>query len=205
MRNLVWILIMTVTAAGAQTKMSAAEADQFKAAVRARAAETQTITSDFVQYQHIEFITEDVESSGKMAFKSPNMVKWEYLQPDPYSILFKDEKLYTNQNGKKSAMDMGSNKIFKQLNQLITASIKGDMFDAKEFTISYLKAEGNSEVHFMPVDAQFAEFIKAIHLTFNAKGEVIQVKMVEASEDYTMIVFSNRKTNQTLSDGVFAQ
>ena len=100
---------------------------------------------------------------------------------------------------------MGSNKIFKQLNQLITASIKGDMFDAKEFTISYLKAEGNSEVHFIPVDAQFAEFIKAIHLTFNAKGEVMQVKMVEASEDYTMIVFSNRKTNQTLSDGVFAQ
>lgn len=191
--------------ANAQTKMTPSEADALKINVKTLADATRTITSDFVQYQHIEFITEDIESSGTMAFKSPNMVKWAYEKPDVYSYIFKNEKLYINNNGHKSDMDMGSNQVFKQLNQLITASIKGDMFDEEEFTISYFKKNSDSEVHFIPADEQFSEFIKAIHITFGVQGEVKEVKMVEPSEDYTKIVFKNRIANQPLSDAVFVQ
>jgi len=189
----------------AQTKMSTAEANTLKATVKALSDETQTITADFVQYKHLDFLSNDIESNGKLAFKSPSMVKWEYVKPFAYSVLFKNEILFINDDGNKSNMDMGSNKIFKQLNQLITASIKGDMFDASEFEVSYFKTNGNSEVHFNPKDKQFAEFIKSFHITFNTKGEVQEVKMIEPSDDYTQIVFSNRTTNQTLSDAVFAQ
>ena len=42
----------------------------------------------------------------------------------------------------------------------------------------------------MPKDAQFAEFIKAFHLTFNPAGRSHRVKMIEPSDDYTQIVFS---------------
>mgnify|MGYP000580841620 CR=1 FL=1 len=166
---------------------------------------TKTITADFTQYKHLDFLSNDIESSGKLAFKAPNMVKWEYVKPFAYSVLFKNETLFINDNGNKSDMDLGSNKLFKQLNQLITASIKGDMFDASEFEVSYFVMDRNSEVHFNPKDKQFAEFIKSFHITFNTKGEVQEVKMIEPSEDYTKIVFSNRTTNQPISDAVFAQ
>ena len=101
-------------------------------------------------------------------------------------------------------MDIGSNKLFKQLNQLIADSIKGDLFDAEEFDISYYNKEEDSEVYFAPKDKNFAKYIKAFHLTFNKKGEVIEVKMVEPSNDYTQVVFENRKVNQTLPDALFA-
>ncbi len=205
MRKLVYILFFMVLASNAQTKMSTSEASALKATVKALSDETETITADFVQYKHLDFLSSDIESKGKLAFKSPSMVKWEYVKPFAYSVLFKNETLFINDNGNKSDMDMGSNKIFKQLNQLITASIKGDMFDASEFEVSYFKKDGNSEVHFNPKDKQFAEFIKSFHITFNKKGEVQEVKMIEPSDDYTQIVFSNRTTNQPLSDAVFAQ
>ena len=205
MRKLVYILFFAVLAINAQTKMSNSEAIHLKSMVKKLSYETKTITADFVQYKHLDFLSNDIESNGKLAFKSPDMVKWEYVKPFAYSVLFKNETLYINDNGNKSDMDMGSNKIFKQLNQLITASIKGDMFDASEFEVFYFKTDGNNEVHFNPKDEQFAEFIKSFHITFNTKGEVQEVKMIEPSDDYTQIIFSNRTTNQPLSDAVFAQ
>ena len=189
----------------AQTKMSSEEAAALKTKVQALSASTETITSDFIQYKHLDFLSNDIESSGKLAFKSPERVKWEYTKPFAYSVIFKDESLFINNDGNKSAMDLASNKIFKQLNQLITASIKGDLFDAREFTVSYYRKDGKSEVHFDPTDPQFSEFIKSFRLTFNEKGEVREVKMIEPSEDYTHIIFSNRNSNQPLSDAIFIQ
>ena len=205
MRKVVYILFLNVLATSAQTKMSATEANTLKNTVKALSEKTETITSDFIQYKHLDFLSNNIKSEGKLAFKSPNVVKWEYVKPFAYSVLFKDEKLFINDNGNKSDMDMGSNKIFKQLNQLITASIKGDMFDSSEFDVLYFKNDTNSEVHFTPTDEQFSEYIKVFHINFNNKGEVQEVKMIEPSDDYTQIIFSNRNTNKPLSDEVFAQ
>lgn len=203
--NIYILLFLSISSLSAQTKMSVSEASALKVKVKSLAEITNTISSDFVQYKHLDFLSNDIKSEGKLAFKTPNSVKWEYVKPFKYSVLFKNETLFINDNGNKSAMDLGSNKIFKQLNQLITSSIKGDMFDASEFEVSYYKIGTKDEVHFNPKDPQFSEFIKSFHIIFSAKGEVEEVKMIEPSDDYTQIIFSNRTTNQPLSDAVFTQ
>lgn len=201
--SVIVLLLFGSTALSAQTKMTPVEANALKTNVKQQAEATETITSDFTQYKHLDFLSDDIESKGKLAFKAPDRVKWEYVEPFAYSIIFKNKTLYINDQGNKSNMDVGGNKIFTQLNQLITASIRGDLFDDDQFAISYFKQEGNSLVQFKPKDAQFAEFIKDFHLTFNTSGEVVEVKMIEPSDDYTLIVFSDRKTNQPLSDADF--
>ena len=134
-------------------------------------------------------------------------IRWNYHLTSLHSNkkTTKNHIAITFDDGNKSNLDMGSNKIFKQLNQLITASIKGDMFDASEFEVSYFKKDGKSEVHFKPKDEQFSEFIKSFHITFNTNGEVQKVKMIESSDDYTQIIFSNRTSNQSLPDATFTQ
>ncbi|VAW12972.1 FIG027190: Putative transmembrane protein [hydrothermal vent metagenome] len=204
MRSWLYLIFFLGIALNGQTRsMNEIEAKELKALVKTQADAAQTISSDFVQLKHLDFLSNDIESVGKLSFKAPNMVKWEYVKPFAYSVLFKNETLYINNEGDKSNVDIGSNKLFKQLNTLIANSIKGDMFDSNEFDISYFKKDGQSEVHFAPKDADFSEFIKAFHITFNKKGEVAEVKMVEPSGDYTQIIFSNRKVNKTLPDAVF--
>ncbi len=203
MRNLVYVFLFSFLAANAQTRMSDAEAVALQKLVKEQALSTQTISSDFTQYKHMDFLSNDIESSGKLSFKAPDLVKWEYLKPFVYSVLFKDEKLYINNEGDKSNVDLGSNKLFKQLGQLIADSIKGDMFDSHAFHIAYFKKEMGSEVHFAPKDPNFLRHIKEFQLNFNPKGEVTEIKMVEPSEDYTRIVLSDRKTNQSIADAVF--
>ncbi|EZH73608.1 cell envelope biogenesis protein LolA [Aquimarina atlantica] len=204
MPKIVYLLLFIVTTLSAQTEMSTIEANALKAKVKALATTTKTISSDFTQYKHMDFLSNDIITTGKLAFKTPNIVKWEYVEPFTYSVLFKNKTLYINNEGNKSNIDIGSSEQFKQLNKLIINSVKGDMFNDDEFSIGYYKNKGNSEVHFSPKDKKFEKFIKAFHITFNSKGDVIEVKMIEPSNDYTRIVFNNRVLNKPLSDEIFA-
>ena len=204
MHKLVYLLFFLVSACHAQTQMTDNEASALKAKVKVLATSTTTISSDFVQYKHLGFLDNDIETSGKLAFKTPDIVKWEYVKPFKYSVLFKNEKLFINDEGNKSDIDIGSNKMFKQLNKLIINSVKGDMFNEDEFNIYYYKTENNSLVYFNPKDQKFVKYIKTFHITFNENGDVIEVKMIEPSEDYTRIVFTNKVLNQTIDEAVFS-
>ncbi len=201
MKKLLYILFTIPIFAIAQNNMDVSEASALRSKVKSLAETTKTITADFVQYKHLDFLSNDIESKGKLSFKSPDLVKWAYIKPFEYSVLFKDDMLYINNEGNKSNVDIGSNKMFRQLNKLISASVTGDMFNSEEF---YFKTDSNSEVHFSPKDKKFAKYIKEFHIVYNSDAEVSEVKMVEPSNDYTHIIFSNRLTNQNLPDAVFA-
>ena len=126
MNKLFYILFFLASTVTAQTPMTLEEATSLKMKVQEQAQKTQTMTVDFVQLKHMDFLSNDIETSGNLALKQPNLVKWQYTAPFKYSILFKDNVLYINDDGKKSDVNMGSNKLFGQLNNLIVNSITGD-------------------------------------------------------------------------------
>ena len=190
-------------AAQSQTKMSKVESLALKAKVKTLAASTHSIYSDFVQYKHLDFLDNDIETHGNIAFKSPDLIKWEYVKPFKYSILFKGEKIHINDQGTKKEIDAGSNKMLKQLNKLIINSVKGDMFNEADFKIEYFNFNNSSVVYFSPKAKKIAKYFKAFHITFNDKGDVTEVKMIEPSLDYTKIVFRKKKLNQTLDNALF--
>ena len=203
MRNLVYLFLFLNVSIQSQTKMSTSEALTLKSIVKEQALTTKTIFSDFTQYKHLDFLSNDIITKGKLAFKTPNLVKWEYTEPYKYTVLFKNETLYINDEGKKNEVNIGSNKLFKQLNSLIINSIKGDMFDDEAFDITYYKTDKNSLVHFIPKDKKSSKYIDAFQITFNTKGDVLEVKMIEPSGDFTKIVFTNKELNKPLADAIF--
>ena len=203
MRKLVYLLLIVSTVVQAQNTLQSGEAEALKTKVRAKAKTTTTISSSFTQYKHLDFLTNDIITQGQLTFKSPNRIKWEYVDPFKYYVIFKDETLHINDNGKESDVNIGSSKLFKQLNQLIIKSIKGDMFDDQSFDISYYKKDDLIEVHFAIKDKKFSEYLKAFHILFNVEGDVEEVKMIEQSDDYTRIVFKDRILNKQVSDEVF--
>ncbi len=205
MHRLVYFILFIGFSFQAQTKMTPTEAQALKALVKAQAETTKTIISDFTQYKHLDFLSNDIVTKGNLHFKSPNLVRWSYSDPFKYSVIFKNETLFINDEGNKSEIDIGSSQMFKQLNKLIIKSVKGDMFDETEFDITYYKNNSKNQVEFKPKDANFSEFINSFYITFSSKGDVEQVKMIEPSGDYTKIVFSNRSLNSPVKDEIFNQ
>jgi outer membrane lipoprotein carrier protein len=188
-----------------ETAMNASEITSFKEKVIATAKTTQTIKTDFVQYKHLDFLANDVKTSGKMFFKAPNLVKWEYTNPYQYSVVFKEDQLLINDGGTKSEVDIGNSKLFKKLNQLIVNSVKGNMFNDADFTVSFFKSSKFNKVVFLPKDKKIAGYIASFELLFNKNdAQVYEVKMVEPSQDYTRIIFSNRTLNSPVNESVFS-
>lgn len=202
-RNICALLFLIVATLSGQTKMSASEIAEFKAQVQHRASEIQTISSEFVQYKHLAFLSNDIKTTGNLRFKSPSTIKWEYLEPFQYAVLFKNDHMYINDQGKKSNIDIGSNELFENLNTLIVNSIKGSMFDQEKFTIAYNKVEGGTKVNFIPKNEAFLKYIKSFEILFNEQFDVEIFKMIEPSDDYTKIEFKNKVINKPIGDEVF--
>ncbi len=184
--------------------MNSNEIQTFKEQVKAVSENTSSITSDFVQYKHLDFLENDIETFGKLTFKAPGLVKWEYTDPYQYSVIFKEDMLLVNDGGTKSNVEIGNSKLFKKLNEVIVASVKGDMFDAAEFEISYFKNNRINKAIFSPKDKKLARYIASVELSFDkVDGTVLEVKMIEPSSDFTRIIFSNRVQNIEVDDAVF--
>lgn len=187
-----------------EQKMADSEVIAFKNAVNAVAKNTKTLTTDFTQSKHMDFLSKDIETSGKMNFKTPNMLQWQYVKPYQYSIIFKNNKIFINDAGKKNNIDKGNSKMFDKLNKLIVGSVNGNMFDENEFTISYFKTKDFNITKLLPKDAALKKYVKQMELYFDKTGNTVsQVKMIEPSNDYTKIIFKNKVINAKIDDSVF--
>lgn len=188
-----------------ENELTANEIAELKAKVKKKSETIQTIKSDFIQYKHLDFLSNDIETKGKLTYKAPNLVKWEYTNPYKYSVIFKDNSLHINDDGKKNIVNIGSSKLFEKINILIIKSIRGDMFDTNEFDITYHKTKASYIVKFSLKDPDFKKVIKQFVLHFNKKNyDVAQVKMIEPSNDYTKIIFKNRVLNSTINNAIFS-
>lgn len=187
-----------------QTKLSASEEKAFKAKVQKTAENTKTIVSNFTQSKHLSVLDNEISSEGKLVFKAPNLVKWEYVKPYQNIAVFKDDQLLVTNEGKKDKIDLSSNKLFRSLNSLIVNSIKGDMFDESQFDLAYFKYDDAYLVRFVPKDNRMRKFIASFELKFsNTTAEVDEVKLIEPNDDYTLITFQNRKVNTTVTESDF--
>ncbi|MFC7357929.1 outer membrane lipoprotein carrier protein LolA [Jejudonia soesokkakensis] len=188
----------------AQKVLTKPEQETFKKDVEAVAKKTNTITSDFKQTKHIEVLDNEVVSHGKLFYKAPKHIRWEYTSPIHYKVIFKDDKLFVNNQGKRDEINLASNRIFKSFNTLIVNSVKGNMFDEEQFEIQYYLLENDYSATFSPKDKRLKKFIHSFVLQFDSKTkQVTEVKMIEPGGDYTLVVFKNRKDNIPVSDASF--
>ena len=186
-----------------EQKMSLPEINNFKTSVEKETKNIKTLKTDFIQYKHMDFLSKDIETSGKMAFRAPNVLNWQYTKPYQYSIVFKNNKIYINDQGNKSTVDAKS-KMFEKINKLIVGSVSGNMFDDKEFSITYFKTKEFCIAKLSPKTATVKKYIQQVDLYFPIHDlTVSQVKLVEPSGDFTRIIFKNKQINVKIDESVF--
>jgi len=198
------VFLMQGLVGHSQTQLSAKEQQVFKEQVQQTAQQTQSIVSDFEQIKYLSVLENTITSQGKLVFKAADNIRWEYTVPFKYYVVFKDDKMLVNNEGKTDNINLSSNKLFRSFNDLIVKSIKGDMFDNAQFDISYFKLKNGYLARFIPKEKRLKKYMAAFELTFTeTSAEVTQVKLIEPNEDYTQIIFKNRKTNTKVSATAF--
>lgn len=176
----------------------------FKTMVKKHTDTLRTIRSRFSQIKELSMMEDRMVSSGKLYYEKPDKVRWEYLDPFQHLILIRGEEMIVKGEDKKDRYDMGSNEMFRKMNELLVSSVNGKIFEKEDFERAYYQDENEYLAVLTPKEKSMKEFFQRILLYFSKTGkEVVKVEMVEGSGDSTTIEFKKKRINVPLPEDTF--
>lgn len=200
----IFIFLFSVMAFSQDVSLSDAEQARFMKEVAIKANDLESLSSDFTQTKFIQLMEDKAVSKGKLYYKAPNVLKWEYSSPYDYKILFRENQLHINDNGDKSVTNLKANKLMEKLVSLISGSVNGKLVaDYENFDVSFTRNGKSVSAHVIPKDPAIKQMFHEIIMVFNQENILNSVRLMEEGGDYTHIDFKNIKINSPLDDSVF--
>lgn len=198
------VILVLTNSVFAQDFSKVSDKTEFKSQLKSSSAKMNTITADFDQIKFLSFMEEEIKSSGIFYFSKPNKVRWEYLKPSAYYLIINENKIITFMNGKKSIVDASKNKTFSEINKIMLGSINGEIANHPDFESELFENATNYRLNLIPKSKALREVMNEIVIWFDKKDmSVGQIKMNEASGDYSFITLKNKKLNETFSNSLF--
>jgi len=180
------------------------DVDSFISKVKIYSAETFSIKSDFMQEKHLTILEEVLISEGHFTFQKENNVLWEYTHPIDYAIIVYDGKFIIRDVDKLSEFNIESNRMFKEINNMIITSVSGNFLNNSDFEVSYFENNDFYMVNLIPVRPEVKDMLSEIEIYFDKKDiSVSKVKFIEPGDDFTLIKFFNKEFNQPIPEQVF--
>jgi outer membrane lipoprotein-sorting protein len=193
----------TLYAQGRYSEMK--DPSRFREQFEAAAQKTRTIEADFVQEKNLSVLSEKIITKGRFLFRKENKLRWEYTEPFRYLIILNNGRIMTQDETKKSTLDVRNNKMFAEVNSIILGSVQGNLFsDGKKFLPAFFESKGSYLVKLKPLTPNLKEFLSEIRIYLDAADfTVTRLEMQEPSGDYTKIDFTGKKINTAIPDERF--
>lgn len=168
------------------------------------AAKVQSLESDFVQEKTLFALTEKITSHGKFWFKRDSKIRMDYVAPFDYKMIINGSRMYVRDGQKESQVNIRSNKLFQQVNQIMISCMQGTVLENKEFNTRIFENGPNLLMELTPVGGNLKQLFEAILLTIEKKdSSPVAIQLNESSGDTTLITLSNKKVNGVLRDEIF--
>ena len=196
---------MTALAAAAQVS-GIADMQKFESRLKETSDKLTSIESDFLQVKHLDMFDEDVTSKGKFYYLKDNKISLDYSQPLSYLIVINGSRLKIVADGKKSVMQLNTNKMMNEMQDMITACMVGDLNRMNEsYNLKYQEDNNQYIISITPRSKQVKDYVSAIEIRLSkADMSVDQLRMYENEADYTDYKFSNKRFNQLKDESRFA-
>lgn len=199
-----FLLLFLPVACFSQTFKNVKDTSALKLKIENMSKATTSIESDFLQEKNLSVLSEKIISKGHFVFKKENLLRWEYLSPSKYLIVINKEKVIIKDEKKTNKYDMNSNKVFKEINDIMVSCVQGTIFKSNKFKTVYYENEKYYKLELLPQVKNMKETFKKINLYFDKNvTSVAKMEMVEVNEDLTLIEFSNKKVNAPVADNIF--
>ncbi len=165
---------------------------------------TSSIESDFTQEKNLSMLSEKIISKGHFVFKKENLLRWEYNSPSKYLIVINKDKVIIKDEKKTTKYDMNSNKVFKEINDIMLSCVQGTIFKSNKFKTAYFEGDKYYKLELVPLAKNMKETFKKINLYFDKTvTSVAKMEMIESNEDLTSLDFFNKKLNAPIAETIF--
>ncbi len=168
------------------------------------ARNTNTIESKFIQEKHLWMLNEVIISHGVFLFKKENSVRWQYDTPIDYTILIYNGIFTIVNNGNANDFDIDSNPLFQEINNMIVTAIRGDFLEMDDFGSELLQNDDYYLARLLPEDENVSSMLTSIDIYFSKNSlDVEKVIFYEPGDDFTSILFLDKKVNAEIPDTRF--
>lgn len=189
----------------AQTPLESAKAEQVLQQFGRAAAEMSSIQCRFTQTKSAKLLKEKMISEGRMLYRQPAELRWEYTKPNDFVFVVKNDRVTVSSEGKVRKFGGQRAKAFKQMTQMILGTITGQFFnDTRSFTTEVYEAGKNYTVHLLPQNKELKKlFVRFVLELTPALNMATAVEMYEKNGDVTRIEFSEVLLNQAIDEKEF--
>lgn len=200
MKTLVIYLLLFIFAASsvnAQQMKKMTQLQEFESRLSKEAQTVQSIESEFIQVKYLDVFDEKVTSKGKFYYQKSNKICMEYARPMNYLIVINGNKLKIVSDGKKNMMNLSSNKMMGQMQDMLTACMIGDLSKmSSNYQLEYFENAGHYLVKIKPTTKAVQAYIADIEIYLDKKDmSVYKLRLCETATNYTEYKFYNKKFN----------
>jgi outer membrane lipoprotein-sorting protein len=182
-----------------------ADLNTFRTKFSTESKKVLSIASDFRQVKELTALEEKITSTGKFWFKRSNKVRIDYQKPFSYKLVMNGDKILLKDEQKENRVNVKSNKLFQQVNQIMLDCIQGTILNSKDFTTTVYENDKMFLLEMVPVNKSLKDFFSVIRLHVEKVDySVSEIEMHEPGGDKTVMTFTNKQLNQTVNDEVFA-
>lgn len=203
MKNILLIATLFFSLFGTgQSYTTVSDKTAVKAEIEKKHNETNSITADFSEKVHSDMFKEPQSGNGKFYFKKESKVRWDKTSANQL-ILINGDKVKLYENGKLIS-NPASQKVVRQIQEMMISMLSGDFLNEKDFSISYQENIKSYKLALTPKNPRMAKHLTKIELIFNKKNLLLdEMTMIEKGNQKIIYTFTNLKTNQTISDSKF--
>ena len=176
------------------------------AELKLAAAETETLSSDFIQEKYLEIFSEKLLSEGRFVYQKPDQLRWELLTPVASGFVLRGAQgeRWNSLSHEQESFSVKTDPIMGMIAQQLLAWARVDLDWLESRYRMELQSTAPVILHLYPLDPGEATFIKYLQIKFAAdRRHVAEVLMVEQGEDSTLIRFVDVKINAALPADAF--
>lgn len=190
----------------AQKPLESAKAEKVLQQFGRAATEIGSIQCRFTQTKSAKLLKEKMLSEGRMLYRQPAELRWEYTKPNDFVFVVKNDRVTVSSEGKVRKFGGQRAKAFKQMTQMILGTITGQFFnDTRNFTTEVYEVGKNYTVHLLPQNKELKKlFVRFVLELTPAFDMATAVEMYEKNGDVTRIEFSEVLLNQAIDEKEFA-
>lgn len=200
------LVVMACVANAVAAPLSATQQKEVIAKINKATSRLKSMSCSFTQTKHLSMLSDKMVSEGKMNYKQPNKLRWEYTSPYQYLFIFNGTKVYVGNKSRKDVIDTNSNKLFKEVARIMMSTVTGTaLSNAADFSVTVEDGKTLWNVTLIPKKKEMKKMFTRIVLSFTKTDLMIsEINLHEKNNDRTNIRLRNIKTNIAINENLFA-
>jgi outer membrane lipoprotein carrier protein len=180
---------------------SSAKTDEAVKKLQSRYDATKDFTADFTQEVEVTTLGQKLKSSGQVFFKRPGKMRWEFVEPDPQTIVADGATLWIHQPEHHQVLKAPFRAAFQSATPLSFLFGVGKL--REDFNASLLPATDSSRLRMKLVPKQDRE-IGTLVLDVDPKSyDIVAAEVTDPLGNVTRLVFTNMRRDVGLDDAKF--